>query len=264
LGSRFSVNLPLSFRAGNREAEHLKLHKNTISSIETSGFKGKLKHYDFTFEDKKYCVDCNGLKHYLHRKQYFLNRGSVSVQPELGDYVIDGGACLGDTACVFSNAVGERGMVFSFDPVQQHLDVLEHNISQFSINNVWKMPFCLGNEDIDAEPIRLSGYAPAFKVDDSTVPMRKIDSLVKSGDIKRVDFIKLDVEGFEMQVLLGATQTINKFKPKLALSLYHKPDDMFELIAYIKLHHPFYQYYIGHYTIYLEETVLYCDPIVKA
>ena len=63
-----------------------------------------------------------------------------------------------------------------------------------------------------------------------------------------------------METLVGAKETIDTFSPKMALSLYHKPDDFFQIINYIKHFHPQYKLYINHYTIHREETVLYCLP----
>jgi hypothetical protein len=90
------------------------------------------------------------------------------------------------------------------------------------------------------------------------VPLRSIDSLVNAGQIEKIDFIKLDVEGAEMDKLRGAQQSIERFKPKLAISLYHKPDDLFEIILHIKENFSFYNCFVDHYTIHSEETVLYC------
>ena len=231
------------------------------STLQLGGIFGNLNHYNFTFNNDRYCFDnfC-GLEATLHWRQYFLERNAISVTPDLGDYVVDGGACLGDTAAVFSNAVGKDGMVYSFDPLRDHLDVLEKNISQFPIKNVKIMPFGIGNEDVYVEPIRCNGYNPGFNIGPSTAPLRKIDSLFKNGTLNKIDYIKLDIEGFEMQALLGARESINNCKPKLAVSLYHNTNDMFEIILYIKKTHPFYDFYIDHYTIHREETILYCDP----
>ena len=65
-------------------------------------------------------MDCLGLDYYLVRGQYFYANEGVRVAPSPGDVVIDGGACTGDTAAVFSNAVGAEGKVFCFDPVADH------------------------------------------------------------------------------------------------------------------------------------------------
>jgi FkbM family methyltransferase len=260
LGGHLSIRLPVDFRGGDQYLDYRNRELHSESDLDVSGMFGKLQHFDFDYDGYTYIVDCLGLEYYLHRRQYFLERGSVAVRPEPGDFVVDGGACLGDTAAVFSNAVGERGRVFAFDPVAEHLEVLRYNANQFPIRNVSVMPFGLSDNNVDSEPIRLNAYAPGFNASNAMVPLRSIDYLIESGEIDRIDFIKLDVEGFEMNVLAGADRAINRFRPKLAISLYHKPDDLFELIGFVKDHFDFYDLHIGHYTIHREETVLYCRP----
>jgi hypothetical protein len=83
---------------------------------------------------------------------------------------------------------------------------------------------------------------------------------VNTKEIDKINFLKLDVEGAELESLRGARDSIQRFKPKLAISLYHKPGDLFEIILYIKDKFPFYSCYLDHYTIHAEETVLYCRP----
>lgn len=67
----------------------------------------------------------------------------------------------------------------------------------------------------------------------------------------------MDIEGWEMKAIQGSTKTIKLFKPKLAISIYHKKNDLFDIILYLKNKFPFYKFYIDHYTIHHEETVLY-------
>jgi hypothetical protein len=57
------------------------------------------------------------------------------------------------------------------------------------------------------------------------VPVTTIDKLVAQLGLPRVDFIKMDIEGSELQALAGAPQTIARFIPKLAIASYHKPED---------------------------------------
>jgi FkbM family methyltransferase len=259
LGGHLSVKIPVPFAGKDNElAEYKAFEKHTPSQLPASGMFGKLNHYDFEYKNQRYIAECLGFEHYLFRKQYFYSQNDLTIQPEIGDYVIDGGACTGDTALVFSNAIGESGRVYSFDPVKEHLDILAYNIAQFPNKNVQAMPFGLSNRDVIADPIVLGGYGPGFNSNNHKVPLRSIDSLVNTKDIEKIDFIKLDVEGAEMDTLRGAQQSIAHFKPKLAISLYHKPDDLFEIILYIKENFPFYNCYVDHYTIHSEETVLYC------
>lgn len=237
------------------------------SQLSTSGMFGKLQHFDFEWDGKRYVIDCmkSGLMPTLGVGQYFLRRGEVSVQPVEGDHVVDGGACLGDTALVFSNAVGASGKVYAFDPVEDNLQVLYANEAHFMCRNVVIFPVGLSDKNVDAPPIRLNHYAPGFSSNNSfsknlVVPLRTLDSMADSGEMNRVDFIKLDVEGAEMETLRGARKVIESFRPRMAISIYHQPDDFFQIINYIDQCHPYYVFYIDHYTIHREETVLYCLP----
>jgi len=259
LAGHFSVKLPLDFAANFKEFEEYKAAEKSIpSELAATGMFGKLLHFDFEYLGNRYRVDCLGLEYYLFRGQYFYSREGVVIAPAAGDAVIDGGACTGDTAAVFSNAVGAAGRVYCFDPVADHLRILEHNAKQFSYDNVAVMPYGLSDVNIFAQPMMLDCYAPGFSSGNKQVPLRSIDYLVKHNEIERISFVKLDVEGAEMASLRGATQSIQRFKPKLAISLYHKPNDLFEIIMHIKREFPFYTCYLDHYTVHAEETVLYC------
>jgi hypothetical protein len=56
--------------------------------------------------------------------QYHFERGGVRIAPEPGDYVIDGGGCLGDTALAFAQDVGANGWVYTFDPMLRHCEIM--------------------------------------------------------------------------------------------------------------------------------------------
>lgn len=81
-----------------------------------------------------------------------------------------------------------------------------------------------------------------------------IDSIAKED---RVTYIKMDIEGSELKALEGAKKTIQRNRPKLAVCLYHKFEDIVELPAYILELVPEYKFYIRHYCSDVCETVLY-------
>lgn len=252
------LNLPWNLQTEDYR-EYKKLEGGEPSTLEVTGILGRLQHYDFEYLGNRYVADCKGFEYTLYRKQYFYENNGISVKPELGDVVIDGGACLGDTTIVFSNAVGISGKVLAFDPVADNLKILESNIKNLSYKNVILMPLALSDKDVDALPVVLNRYDPAFRVDDQILPLCRIDSLFENG-LKKLDFIKLDIEGSELACLIGAKKSINEFRPKMAISLYHNPDDLFSIINYINHQHPFYRFFLGHYTFHEGETVLYCKP----
>ena len=73
----------------------------------------------------------------------------------------------------------------------------------------------------------------------------------------RVTFIKMDIEGSELEALKGAQQTIQRDRPKLAICIYHKPEDMTDIPLYIKSLVPEYRLYVRHHSNRCSETVLY-------
>lgn len=85
-----------------------------------------------------------------------------------------------------------------------------------------------------------------------------IDNIVDLDE--KVTFIKMDVEGAELESLKGAYNIIRKNIPKLAISIYHKPEDLFEIPVLIKSIYKGYKLYLRHHSNGMEETVLYAMP----
>lgn len=82
-----------------------------------------------------------------------------------------------------------------------------------------------------------------------------IDECVDKSE--KITFIKMDVEGAELESLKGACETIKRDKPKLAICIYHKPEDMYTLPLYIKSLVPEYKFYLRSYSNADHEMVLY-------
>lgn len=233
------------------------------SDIEYSGLFGKLQKYVVEFEEKSIVIDCwsGNIAWTFLFKQYYFNRNNIKVQPELGDYVIDAGACFGDTALAFASSVGESGRIFSFEIEPSNLDIACYNLMQNEnlAERIVISDYALS--DTPENQLYLHGDGPGATISDipsnTAITTTTIDQLVDEGSIDRVDFIKMDIEGSELKALHGAVETIRKFRPKLAISIYHRPDDIFEIPIFINSLDVGYQLYIDHYTIHNEETILY-------
>ncbi len=89
----------------------------------------------------------------------------------------------------------------------------------------------------------------------STISVVPIDQAID--DRVRITMIKMDTEGSELESLKGARETIQRNKPKLAISMYHKPEDMVTIPLYIKELVPEYKFYIRHHSSAQYDTVLY-------
>ena len=76
-----------------------------------------------------------------------------------------------------------------------------------------------------------------------------LDDYVAENKIPHVDFIKMDTEGAELDILKGAVGTIAKFKPTFALSAYHRVEDLWTLTGFLKSVRPDYQFSLRHYPV---------------
>jgi len=180
------------------------------------------------------------------------------VEPKLGDIVSDIGAYVGDTALWFSKAVGPQGKVYAFEPEPSNFAKLKANLERNKVTNV--IPLQLALSENEGE-MRVSSGAGSSVITQAgtgkSVKVTTIDKFVEANTLPRVDFIKMDVEGYESKVLKGAQETIKTFKPSLALSAYHRGDDLIELTKFLLKLNPNYRFYLRHCGPSWPETVLY-------
>lgn len=74
------------------------------------------------------------------------------------------------------------------------------------------------------------------------------------------DFIKMDIEGAELSALKGGMEIIKKYRPQLAISIYHSSEDFVNIPLYLSENLENYKFRIGHYSDAIIETVLYAIP----
>ena len=91
-----------------------------------------------------------------------------------------------------------------------------------------------------------------------------IDDFVKEKNLAKIDFIKMDIEGAEIATLLGAKETLTKYQPKLAISIYHDIEHYYKIPYYINSLNLNYSFYLDHFSINRAETILFgIVPIEK-
>jgi FkbM family methyltransferase len=200
---------------------------------------------------------------FLTRCYDYNKRGRViRVQPN--DVVIDGGGCWCDTAVLFADEVAPEGRVFSFEFVPENLRIARANID---LNPRVKprieiVEHALGERS--GQTLAFSPNGPATHVSRGEgldqaprVTTISVDDFVSDRQLSTVDFVKMDIEGSEMAALRGAVQTLRRFKPRLAISLYHEPQDLHEIPLFIHDLGLGYKCFLDHFTVHREETVLF-------
>jgi FkbM family methyltransferase len=155
-----------------------------------------------------------------------LRAVTSSVRP--GMAVIDIGAHIGYYTLLFAKCVGLSGRVASFEPTPPNFEVLQKNVQLNNLQNVQTFPEAVfsRNQEITINvPSGLinSGGASINRMDGATqVRARAItlDSFCASAGFCP-DFLKLDVEGAEHDVLMGGRETIAHFRPRMLVELHH-------------------------------------------
>lgn len=263
---RQHIKLPLnnqkyweSIQKVSNLADHSKKIKLNFLNWELYFFDLNKIGYDLKFYYNTYGIIIDFvLEQYAYKNKDFV------IQVESGDYIIDAGACWGDTALYFASKIKGNGKVYSFEFIPKNIDIFKKNIeynNQFSdIISIIENPLW----DTSDKKVYFIDNGPASKVsfepiNDSQLITQtiSIDNFIDINNIPKINFIKMDIEGAETYALKGAEQTIRKFKPVLAIALYHSLDDFYDIPKWIDSLNLGYKFYLGHYTIHKEETVLF-------
>lgn len=193
----------------------------------------------------------NGIKDYsdiCEANQYFI---SDIMKPDDNEVFVDGGSFDGETvrqAIKFTQ--GKYKKIYAFEMDKENFKLIPHKDfdSRISFINMG-----LWNE---AQMVSYFGNDRGSEIMDGgnqTAKCVALDDIVDD----RVTFIKMDIEGAEQKALEGAQRIIKRDKPKLAICIYHKPEDLWEIPMYIKALVPEYKIYIRHHGNNNEETVVY-------
>ncbi len=166
---------------------------------------------------------------------------------------IDIGANIGLMSLHAGYSLKGKGKVLAFEPVQFFYDKLNANIQLNNFQNIQTIKKGVGSVAAKV-PIYLDGGCPSvistFRDEKGTTEMidiEMLDEIVRSENVSNIDFIKIDVEGFEFDVLKGARKTIADHKPVLCIEYIKKiSDDSFNakvLTEYLKELNPEYRFF---------------------
>lgn len=186
-------------------------------------------------------------------------------EPRDNEILIDCGAYDGDTIRDFVKWCGYNyEMIYSFEPSKNNYEKCENYLLESKLENcklidkgTWKesdtLRFC--NSLFDTGDHIITG-GEVWHNDIVEIQVTSIDEVLEG---RKATFIKMDVEGSEMESLIGARETITKHKPRLAIALYHKWEDIFDIPLYILSLNSNYTFKLRHYSSGQCETVLYAE-----
>lgn len=202
----------------------------------------------------RYTYELNCLAGFTERQtqQYFEPFFTVSGGKPV---FVDVGGFDGFTSEEFIRHAPDYQAVYIFEPEASNRANCKERLSGFK--NIHLLPYGAGQEDAVLK-FSSDGSASALCDDGETeIHVRRIDELVS--DVPT--FIKMDIEGAEAMAIEGARELIATHRPVLAIAVYHRPSDMWNIPAKVLEIHQGYKIYLRHYTESIYETVMYFVPL---
>lgn len=167
---------------------------------------------------------------HLNEGPYGYKDGNFDVTVKENDVVMDVGAWIGS----FSAYAAYKGAeVYAFEPTSETFKLLEQTAELNRPNKIYPIEKALSDKRAKGRIVFCALNSAANKlITDNSLPknsqeisISSLDEFVAENNIKKVDFIKADIEGSERYMLRGAMNTLKTFAPKLAICTYHLPDD---------------------------------------
>ncbi len=148
--------------------------------------------------------------------------GAIRAHVKPGDVVFDIGAHVGYFTVLMSERAGPGGRIFAFEPRPLNQRFLARHLRVNGCTNVEVFPTSVGDREGPARLDTSTGTGTGRISPTGQVPvqMLTIDGLVESGRLPPPDFVKIDVEGGEMDVLRGARETLERYRPLMVLATH--------------------------------------------
>lgn len=201
--------------------------------------------------------DFTSLKKSISKTKYHYF--DLDIIPQCKDEVfVDVGAYVGDTSLDFINCYGENSYkkIYCYEITKRMLPILNKNLNYY--NNIVLRHAALRDKKssiyLDENFQDVSANRTALK------GTEKVESVILDEDVKeRVSMIKMDIEGDELKALKGCKKHIQKDRPKLLISVYHKNEHYFQIARLIHSYKKNYKFYLRNYggELYTTEIVLF-------
>lgn len=186
-----------------------------------------------------------------------------------GDVIIDAGANNGYITLLFSKLAGKTGKVYAFEPDSMNIARINENIALDKTldDNIIIQDLLLWNENtmVDFYEAGTVGSSAVWKPDCEKLVKKEavtIDDWAKRHGITKLDFIKMDIEGAEIEAMEGCIETLRTLKPNFAIASYHIVNGE---PTYIKMEEFFRKHKYPYKTVTFKknEIITFAGPSVK-
>jgi FkbM family methyltransferase len=165
---------------------------------------------------------------------------------------VDCGGFDGDSTISFINRQPDYKKVYFFEPFVKCMELARRNLNQYP--NVEFHNIAVSDEKSKIYFTEDLGVANHQSEEGTLeVETNTLDNIIKD----KVDYIKFDIEGDEYRAIKGARTLITRYKPKIAVAVYHKVEDLWKIPELVLSMNSGYKMYLRHYTEGLSESIMY-------
>jgi FkbM family methyltransferase len=237
--SRGDEKDPVEVSKGDRMIRIAARHRDYMWDVINS-FDAFFTPVEATHEGERSVVDYSVPKEHVLRpsgERFFFTSIAESVATvdlyaemgrlQRGSVVIDGGAYCGASAVLMGKIVGDAGRVIAFEPDAENYAALERNVATHRATNVTTSPKGLWSRsgtvefqsdgNMGSSILEASGRA-ASRV--ASIPVTSLEDVVRDYKLDRLDFVKLDIEGAEVQVLEASVDVLRRFRPRVIIEAH--------------------------------------------
>lgn len=187
----------------------------------------------------------------------YFDSSCIDIKRLIGKIFIDAGSFDGNDTKKYYEYMKSMGEVnvksVSFELDKHNYEICKKNLDEYKNADLYN--FGLSDVSKKAKIAIGKGVETSLSEDgNEIVETKALDDMLQNSEI---GYLKMDIEGAEIKALRGADKIIRTQNPMLAVSIYHKRDDIWEIPKIIISMNPNYKFYIRHYSLSIAETVLY-------
>lgn len=195
--------------------------------------------------------------------QYFPD-DLINLDPE--EVLLDAGAFTGDTLASFlAHGQGCFREAHCFEPDGESFARLQQRIADLGPElsgriHAYNLALGLEPREVPFSSTGCVGNSIFGSAGEETMQVANINQVLPRSTLDRLTFVKMDVEGAEMELLRSLEVQIRESAPLMAVCVYHRPEDIVEIPAYLHRLRPDYHLFLRHHSNCRCETVLYAIP----
>ncbi|MFV8226678.1 FkbM family methyltransferase [Christiangramia aquimixticola] len=245
--------------------------RNVWERIKLLYYNSNQQDYKFSFKKKLYGTMtkswsiCTNTPLYFLTKQIERYEQFYKIKPT--DNIIDAGAFDGILSLVYAEKA-KHGRIFSFEPDQYNIEKINGNFKlNISVNNIQLRNKGLWSKTgkikfFEDGSVASSSFYKAKNSIEKIIQVIALDDFVEENKIEKIDFIKMDVEGAELEILKGAKKMLSQLKPNLSIATYHLVEGE---LTYTSVENFFRETNYPYKTVFFEdgEIITYAGPAVE-